>query len=344
MSIDPFEVSELAPDLPAAVREAALLHARGETVAARAVLEAAVAAASEIRACWHLLLELERLAGRWSQYEALAARYRMRFGDDPPSERERREREARLPSELRAGGSGCVALGGILDASQLPALSALRAAAGSHVVVHLDLSRLTGIDAIGCGLLHAALEDLVTNGTGLVLSGAERLTPLLAPLLGQRPPLTAVWSLRLLTLRLARDHEGFDRAALDYALASNTQTAVWEPLFLPQPPVPDGEERREQPRYAAREFVRMHGTIAGAEDAQLIALAEYAAVNQYVNIELSAVDRIDPEAVGALANLVTSAAQAGRTVRLIRPNSLVAVLFRLLNLGRHATIVTPFGP
>jgi anti-anti-sigma regulatory factor len=297
MSIDPFEVSELAPDLPAAVREAALLHARGETVAARAVLEAAVAAASEIRACWHLLLELERLAGRWSQYEALAARYRMRFGDDPPSERERREREARLPSELRAGGSGCVALGGILDASQLPALSALRAAAGSHVVVHLDLSRLTGIDAIGCGLLHAALEDLVTNGTGLVLSGAERLTPLLAPLLGQRPPLTAVWSLRLLTLRLARDHEGFDRAAL-----------------------------------------------AGAEDAQLIALAEYAAVNQYVNIELSAVDRIDPEAVGVLANLVSSAAQAGRTVRLIRPNSLVAVLFRLLNLGRHATIVTPFGP
>ena len=234
MSIDPFEVSELAPDLPSAVREAALLHARGEAVAARTVLEAAVAAASDVRPCWHLLLELERLAGRWSQYEALAARYRMRFGDDPPSERERREREARLPSELRSGGSGCVALGGILDASQLPALSALRAAAEHHVVVHLDVSRLTGIDAIGCGLLHAALEDLVANGTGL--SGAERLAPLLAPLLAQRPPLTAVWSLRLLTLRLARDHEGFDRAALDYALASNTQTAPWEPLFLPQPP------------------------------------------------------------------------------------------------------------
>lgn len=343
MSIDPFEVSELAPDLPGPVREAALLHARGDSAAARTVLEGAVAAASDVRACWHLLLELERLASRWSQYEALAARYRMRFGDDPPSERERREREARLPVELRAGGSGCIALGGILDASQLSALSALRAAAASHVVVHLDMSRLTGIDAIGCGLLHGALEELVANGTGLVLTGAERLAPLLAPLLAQRPPLASVWALRLLTLRLARDHEAFDRAAFDFALAANVQAPEWEPLFLPQPPAPEGEERREQPRYAPREYVRLSGAITGAEDQQLIALAEYAAVHQYVNIELSAVERIEPEAASALANLVTNAVQAGRTVRLIRPNSLVAALLRLLNLGRHATIVTPFG-
>jgi hypothetical protein len=58
MNSDPFEVTELAPGLPEAVRQAALMHARGDTLSARGVLEAAVAASSEIPRPWHLLLEI----------------------------------------------------------------------------------------------------------------------------------------------------------------------------------------------------------------------------------------------------------------------------------------------
>ena len=113
MSSDPFEVTDLAPGMSDAVRQAALLHARGDTLAARGVLEAAVAAASEVARPWHLLLEIERLNGRWPQYEVLVARYRMRFGEDPPTERDRHERESRLPEVLRPGGAACVKVGSV---------------------------------------------------------------------------------------------------------------------------------------------------------------------------------------------------------------------------------------
>lgn len=339
MSSDPFEVTDLAPGMSDAVRQAALLHARGDTLAARGVLEAAVAAASDVARAWHLLLEIERLNGRWPQYEVLVARYRMRFGEDPPTERDRRERESRLPEVLRPGGAACVSLGGVLDASQMAALSALRAAADRHPVVHLDLSRLSSAEAVGCGLLRGVLQDLVTGGTGLVLTGGVSLVRRLAQLLAQRPALVAVWELQLLVLRLAQDRDGFERAALDYALAANVAAPAWEALPLPQPAQPADDERRGEPRYTKRESMRLTGSIAGAEDPQLIAIAEYAAVNRYVNLDLSAVDRMDPLAAQTLAGIVEAAAAQGKTIRLIRPNQLVAVLFDLLNLARCATIV-----
>jgi anti-anti-sigma regulatory factor len=339
MSSDPFEVTELAPGQPDAVREAALMHARGDTLSARGVLEAAVVASSELDRPWHLLLELERMSGRWTQYEALVARYRMRFGEDPPTERDRHLRESRLPDVLRPGGAGCVSLGGALDASQMAALASLRAAADRHPVVHLDLSRLTSAEAVGCGLLRAVLQDLVTSGTGLVLTGAEAFARCLVPLLGQRPALTAAWELQLLTLRHAQDRERFERTALEYALAANVAAPAWEALPLPQAAQPATAERREEPRYTKRESLRLTGNITGAEDPQLVAFAEYAAVNQYVNLDVSCVDRMDPLAAQTLAGIVEAAAAQSRTVRLIRPNQLVAVLFELLNLGRSATIV-----
>jgi anti-anti-sigma regulatory factor len=339
MSSDPFEVTELAPGLPDAVRQAALMHARGDTHAARGVLEAAVAASSEVSRPWHLLLEIERMAGRWTQYEALVARYRMRFGEDPPTERDRHQRESRLPEMLRPGGPACVSLGGALDAAQMAALATLRTAADRHPVVHLDLSRLTSAEAVGCGLLRGVLQDLVTGGIGLVLTGAESFARRLAPLLAQRPVLTAVWELQLLTLRLAQDRERFERTALEYALAANVAAPAWEALPLPQAAQPATDERRETPRYTKRESLRLSGNITGAEDPQLIAVAEYAAVNQYVNLDVASVDRMDPVAAQTLAGIVEAAAAQSRTVRLIRPNQLVAVLFELLNLGRSATIV-----
>jgi anti-anti-sigma regulatory factor len=339
MSSDRFEVSELAPGIPVAVREAALLHARGDTLAARGVLEAAVAAASEVARPWHLLLEIERLGGRWTQYEALVARYRMRFGEEPPTERDRRQRESRLPEVLRPGGAACVSLGGVLDASQMAALSSLRAAAERHPVVHLDLSRLASAEAVGCGLLRAVLQELVDGGTGLVLTGGAAFLRRLAPLLSQRPALAAVWELELLSLRLAQDRDGFERAALEYALAANVVAPSWESLPLPQPAQPAADERRGEPRYTKRESLRLTGSITGAEDPQLIAIAEYAAVNRYINLDFSAVDRMDPLAAQTLAGIVEAATQQTRIVRLIRPNQLVAVLIELLNLGRTATIV-----
>lgn len=86
------DVSDLAASLPAATREAALLYASGEASGARHVLEAALGRDSGTRRDWLMLMDLERLQGRWRAYETLVARYRMRFAEDPPTERERKQR------------------------------------------------------------------------------------------------------------------------------------------------------------------------------------------------------------------------------------------------------------
>ena len=97
MPTDHIEVSDLADHLPPGAREAAMRYAQGDAAGARARLEAALAQDSSERREWLMLLDLERLDGRWRNYEALVARYRMRFGEEAPTERERKARESRLP-------------------------------------------------------------------------------------------------------------------------------------------------------------------------------------------------------------------------------------------------------
>lgn len=333
------DVSELAAGLPAATREAALLYAGGDTAGARAVLEAALARDSGTRRDWLVLMDLERLQGRWRAYETLAARYRMRFGEDPPIERERKQREAAFPEELRAGGSGCVSLGGDLTGSAMAAMVAIREAATRHTVIHLDVSRVETLDSVGCRFLHSALTDLVAAGNGIVITGGESLARRLQRLLGEQSSQLAMWDLLLLLRRLTQDREAFERDAVDFALATHGVPPGWEPLIMPQPLQVDSTERRSQPRYVSRESLALEGVIEQAGDPQLVAVAEFSAVNEYVNLHLASLERLSTSAAHVLAREVGTAASQGRVVRLIRPNQLVAALLEVLNLGQSAAIL-----
>lgn len=339
-SQDP-EVEEVPDALPAGTTEAALRYAEGQAEAARAALEASLAADSSERRDWLMLLDLERLQGRWHSYEALVARYRMRFGDDAPTERERHLRESVFPEELRAGGSGCVSLGGILSAGAMHAMASIREAAIRHTVIHLDVSRIEGVDAVGCRLLCSALSDLIAAGNGIVLTGGEQLARVLRRWLGRESAQVAAWELLLLARRLMQDRTGFEHDAVEFALATSSVTPGWEPLLMPQPTGRNVDERRREPRYVARELLALDGVIEGADDLQIVAAAEFAGANEYVNLDLSSLERISLPAATALARIISHAASAGRTVRLIRPNQLVAALFELLNVGQNAAILTP---
>ena len=144
----------------------------------------------------------------------------------------------------------------------------------------------------------------------------------------------------LTLLRFAQDRAGFDRTALEYALAADVPAPTWEPLIMPQPQWILPGERRNEPRYASREQFVLTGTMEGADDPQLTALAEFAQEHEYLNLDLSQLDRVDFVCAAQLANTIASLTRAGKIVRLIRPNQLVAALFELLNLGGHASIVS----
>ena len=153
------------------------------------------------------------------------------------------------------------------------------------------------------------------------------------------PPVHASWQLALLLKRIANDRAGFERVAFEYALFANVPAPEWEPLVMPKPEPPARDERRGAPRYVAREQIALQGVIDASSNSQLQSVAVFAHDNQYVNIEMSNLERLSTDAAATLAHYVEAAAQAGKTVRLIRPNPFVLVLLELLNLRRSAAIV-----
>ncbi|MEO8037677.1 MAG: hypothetical protein ABI794_02855 [Betaproteobacteria bacterium] len=341
MSVSSIEVSEIQGRLHPAVESAALRHAGGFTAEARRALEQGVSQSPDERRLWLMLLDLHRLEGHWMDYEGVVGGYRRQFAQEPPSELERQELEARLPEPLRAGGKACWALAGTLDASAVGTLARLREAASHHTIVHLDLSRLSAVEPTGCRLLADTLGQLIAAGNGVVLTGDLLLGRLLRAALETEPARRPYWDLLLTLLRFAQDRVGFEHTALEYALAANVPTQSWEPLILPQPQLILPGERRNEPRYAMRETFVLSGSMKGTDDAQLLALVEFAQEHQYLNIDLSQLERLDFVCAAQLANTFAALTRDGKIIRLIRPNQLVAGLLELLNLGNYASIVTP---
>lgn len=341
MNVSAMEVSELKGRLHPAVESAAMRFASGYAGEARRALERAVAAGTTDPRPWLLLLDLLRLEGHWSELEVLMARYSAAFGSDPPAERERKRREAALPDALRAGGAACIALAGPLDSTAVGAVARLREAGRGHSLVHVDTARVTSVEASGVRLLEEALSELAAAGVGLILSGRDNLHRLLRGALDMEPARRAFWDLLLAVHRIAGDRQGFERIALEAALAASLPAPpAWEPLLILQPPSEDAAERRQEPRYAREEVLSLSGVMAGEDDPQLAAVDRYAAGRRYVNIDLSYLERLDFVSAAHFANRVSALARQDCTVRLLRPNALVAALLELLNLGGVAIIDT----
>lgn len=341
MSVSSIEVSEIQGRLHPAAESAAMRYAGGYPAEARRALEQGLAQFPDERRLWLMLLDLHRLDGHWKDYEAAVSAYRRQFSQDPPTERDRLEQEARWPEPLRTGGKACWALGGILDASAVGTLARLREAASHHTVVHLDLSRLSGVEAAGCRLLLDTLDQLIAAGNGIVLSGERLLGRLLREAVEAEPTRRPFWELLLMLLRFSQDRTAFEHVAVEYALAADVPAPAWEPLIMPQPQLILPGERRNEPRYAPREQFVLSGVMAGAEEPQLTALADFAHEHQYINLDLSQLDRLDFVCAAQLANMLAALTRDGKIIRLLRPNQLVATLLELLNLGSHASTVEP---
>jgi len=77
----------------------------------------------------------------------------------------------------------------------------------------------------------------------------------------------------------------------------------------------------------------------GAADPQLAELRDLAEQRQYVNINLSQLRRLDFSCATAFANLLNEHLEAGKTIRLLRPNSLVAAFLATLSLNPEIIVV-----
>jgi ABC-type transporter Mla MlaB component len=332
-----------AQGLPA-VQEAAVMYASGRGDDAERVLRQALDAGSFDLRPWQLLLALYRLQGEWERFEALAARFAERFGGDAPAWLGE-DALARLPRELREDGEAYVSLAGPLDRRAAAALTALRDRVKAHATVHVDASKLTGVDAEGCAALEGTLAALARQGSGVLLSGGEHLTQLLHAATHGGDNARAYWTLLLALLRLRGQPATFQRVALEYALATGEPAPEWEPALMPVVVQRAPQERRDAPRYETEpDALALTGTLAGAGDAQLDAVQAFADERQYVNLDLAGVLRMDPAGASALIEAVNAMTSAGKVVRLIRPNPLVEALLETLQLDARVQLVRAAAP
>ena len=337
------EVSEIHTQLSAAVEEAAVLHANGDAEAAIGILFAAIKVAGELRESqlmWSMLFDLYRLQGRWPDYAILAKRYAATFSQPAPDWLPRELLPEGLAPELGVGGPAHCEVSGVLGAGAAPQISEFRKTSASQPVLHIDLTKVSGLDAEGCGLLSAELRRLAAEGEGVLISGGDRIERMLRRAVDESPMEQAYWHLLLDLYRLQGDQRKFETTAMEFALFAEADPPAWEPVLMPVLPHGATDERRDEPRYQS-EIIRFEGEMTGIRDPQLAALARFGADRKYVNINAAKLTRMDFVCAGNLANALAALKNEGKTVRILYPNHLVATLLRMLKVDENAVLVAP---
>jgi ABC-type transporter Mla MlaB component len=323
-------------------QEAALMYADGRAAEAEKALTRALDAGGPHAAqAWEMLFDLHRTQGDWRAFEALAERFAQETGRAAPAWLDE-QALAWLPEPLQQGGQAYLRLVGSLDARQAHVVDDIRRAADDHAAVHLDLTRVQGATGEGCTALLATLRFLIEHGNGVHLTGAERVAALLRETAAAGAASCECWPLVLELYRLRGRQGHFQRAALEYALATGATPPEWQPALMPVIAAQSPQEKRDQPRYqAGPDQIQLDGTLTGASHPLLAELRQFAADRQYVNIVMDQLDRIDLACATAFVELANRLAQAGKTVRLIRPNSLVHALLATFSLDPQVVLVKP---
>jgi ABC-type transporter Mla MlaB component len=330
----------LAQTLPPA-QEAALKYANGRADDAARVLERALDPAGtggSDPGLWALLFTLYRLEGEWQRFDALAQRFEQTFGAPAPVWMTKEDLE-RLPAELRRGGSGYLELAGVLDGKVSEPLEAVRELARGHSPINLDVTRVSDVDAEGCARLREALLFAAEHGNGVLLTGAEPLTRLLREAADGNGDVASYWLLLLEVQRLRGQQGEFQRTAFEYALATSASPPEWQPVFMPVLASASVSEKRDEPRYqTGPEAITLSGVLFAGHP-QLDGLPEFAAPRQYVNVNLAQVSRMDWAGAAALARVANELVGAGKVVRLIHPNALIATLLPMLELDPRVQLI-----
>lgn len=318
------------------------MYADGRTAEAEQALTRALdASGPQAPQAWEMLFDLHRTQGDWRAFEALAERFAQASGRAAPAWLDE-QALAWLPAALQPGGEAYLRLTGSLDARQAYLLDDIRRAASDHAAVHLDLTRVQGATGEACAALLAALRFLIDHGNAVHLTGAERVAALLRETAAAGAESRECWTLVLELYRLRGRHSHFQRAALEYALATGAAPPEWQPVLMPVIAARSPQERRDQPRYqAGPDQIQVDGTLSGASHPLLVELRELAADREYVNIVMSQLDRIDLACATAFVETLNRLARAGKTVRLIRPNSLVHALLATFTLDPRIVLVKP---
>ena len=320
------------------VEEAAILYANGNDQGALAALESALARDDPGQATdqiWSLLFELYQKLGMRSAFDERALDYVVRFEKSPPAWNGA-DADAAGAS---VGGAPLCNLSGALSGASGKQFEQMRRILSKNPVVRLDVAKVTGADAEGCGELVQFLHAARKLKRAVVVQNASRLAALIQDKVsvGLRENQT-IWLALLELMQQQGDQEAFDEWALNYAITFEVSPPSWEP------PAAQSAAAAAKPASAAPtatdagDRLVLSGDMSGACATLFLALDAYANRHDPVVIDLMEVGRMDFVSAANLLNTLSSVAGRGKTVKLTNTSGLVAALLNVVGVSQVAEV------
>ncbi|KFB66258.1 MAG: anti-anti-sigma factor [Candidatus Accumulibacter vicinus] len=341
LDLSEFQFSETAPEfqieaeldpVDAAAEEAAMLYSNGQESAVRALLERSTRSyrSGPGERLWLMLFDLFRLTGQKAAFEGLGIDYAQSFEKSPPG-----WRDAVVAVSVHAKGVGSVLFKGDLTGDNDAGFTAARQALARNTHLRLDMSKLRKLDAAGCQRLLELLQQARKDRREIELLGRDHLATLVDCLIVPgRAEGQACWLLKLEICQSRGELEVFEDLAVNYAVTFEISPPSWEPKRVmeaePPPLVLAAADQLLTEAYVIK------GDVKAARFPDLLA---YAAANDPVLIDCSAVTRMDFLSAGALLNILTTVRRTGRQIIFRHPHYLLAELFRVVGLQSVAEII-----
>jgi ABC-type transporter Mla MlaB component len=330
---------EAGSSASASVEEAAILFASGHTQEAIAALTHLLLDNPESREFepWLMLFDLYRLTGERQAFEELGLEFAVKFERSPPPWVDAQGPEQAPARTHKPRPANYFAFTGELSedtSSQLDRLAVLATQAQS---VSLDFGKVQRIAPAAALLMHDALSDLKTRGVAIRHAGSEHLLELLAEARQAAPSETCFWLLTLDLLQLLGRQAEFEDLAVNYAVQFEVSPPSWEPVKSRVEKA--GEEGLPALSTPPANGFALRGVISTHSQDQLQALRDYAADRTSVEIDMSAVERVDFASVGLLMNLLIELSQGGRRVLIRDANEPTNTLMRTMGIDQLVTVI-----
>lgn len=327
------QVQEISSGMSAAAEEAAVLYANGSFQAAEQVLAAVLdtAEASHVgEGLWMMLLDLYRLTGQRSRFEARVIDYATRFEKSPPPWEDLSNQAAR-----RAPGSPPVVnLAGTLSAQAAQQFGQIQVIGRKSGAIRVDLGKLRGVDEAGAALLRQTLAQLKADRVKVSLANCGGL----ADMLSSRVQVgRADWRdgwLLLLELLINLGEQGrFEDLAVDYAVTFEESPPSWEER--PRDAAPSMEQAHSEGGSAG---CCLEGELTSAMPDVLRRLAAQIGAGEGPVVDCGRLRRIDFVSAGTLFNIIATLQAQGKLVVLRNVNAMVAALLRVMGVDQVAQI------
>ncbi len=329
--------AEIDP-VEAQAEEVAILFSDGQNDAAASALESAVRTLHTAPAerLWWMLFDLYALTGKQAAFEALGINYAQFFGQSPPIWRASLNDTKAVQKTAET-----IVFKGDLVENNEAAFLAIRRALEKSPRLRLNLSKIAKLDLGGCARLLSLLQRAKKSARAIELLGHDALEQQLQPFIEiGLAENQECWLLFLELCQRQGQHAVFEEMAINYAVTFEVSPPSWEvsSVASPEPVIAQSAPAETMKGDLHSEAYELRDEIKAFrfED-----FPTYAKGKRSINIDCSALKRMDFVSAGVLLNMLSTLHKQGKNVVFHSPNHLVAELFNVVGLTAFASIVYP---